>query len=215
MTWRFTLVEENELTRCKNMLMPKIIGGSLEEHRERTRTKIFAALGELMETEPFEDITFSKIAVAAEVGRTAMYNHFPDKDTLLVEYTMHETSGYLQRLREGIEGATSPVQAIDQYVRTQLELSASFHMPSTLGRVQLAPDMARRMREHVVMIEDVLRAILTSGTAAGDFSGDLDVDATVRIINALLVGRGAPPNTDPDALIRFIERGVGARDLSV
>ena len=62
--------------------MPKIIGGSLEEHRERTREKIFAALAELLETQEFETITFSRIAAAAGVGRTAMYNHFPDRETL-------------------------------------------------------------------------------------------------------------------------------------
>jgi AcrR family transcriptional regulator len=190
--------------------MPKIIGGSLEEHRERTREKIFDALGELMESEPFETITFSRIAVAADVGRTAMYNHFPDKDSLLVEYTMHETSGYLRRLKEGTEGASSPTEAIDLYVRTQLDLSRSFHMPSNMGRVHLAPDLAKRMREHVVMIEDVLRAILTAGVATGDFSEDLDVDATLRIINALLIGRSSPVVRNADTLVSFIQRGIGA-----
>ena len=72
--------------------MPKIIGGSLEEHRERTREKIFAALAELLETQSFESVTFSKIAAAAEVGRTAMYNHFPDRETLLVEYEIGRAS---------------------------------------------------------------------------------------------------------------------------
>jgi AcrR family transcriptional regulator len=191
--------------------MPKIIGGSLEEHRERTREKIFDALGDLMETESFEDITFSRIASAAGVGRTAMYNHFPDKDSLLVEYTMHETSGYLKRLRAGIEGADSPVRAVEMYVRTQLDLSTSFHMPANTGRVHLAPDLAHKMREHVVMIEDVLRAIISSGVARGDFSADLDVTQAVRIINALLVGRTSPAGGDPDQLVRFVQRGLGAR----
>ncbi len=199
-----------ELTRCKNMSMPKIIGGSLEEHRERTREKIFSALGELMETEPFEDITFSRIATVAGVGRTAMYNHFPDKDTLLVEYTMHETSDYLDQLREGIEGASTPIEAIELYVRTQLGLSTSFHVPSTRGRVNLDPDIAQKMREHVVLIEKVLHSILDDGVATGDFSGDLDVDASLRIINAMLIGRTLPPGTDETALVRFIQRALGA-----
>ncbi|MCL6422343.1 TetR/AcrR family transcriptional regulator [Brachybacterium sp. JHP9] len=191
--------------------MPKIIGASLGEHRERTREKVFAALGALMEHDAFEDITFSRIAEAAGVGRTAMYNHFPDKATLLVEYTMHETSDYLERLRAGIDGADSPVQAIELYVRTQLDLTTSFHMPSTRGRVTLDPQIAAKMREHVVMIEDVLRTILEAGVASGDFAADLDVDSTVRILNAALIGRALPPGTDPLALVRFVQRGLGAR----
>jgi AcrR family transcriptional regulator len=191
--------------------MPKIIGGSLEEHRERTREKIFSALGELMESEPFEDITFSRIAAVAQVGRTAMYNHFPDKDTLLVEYTMHETSDYLDQLKEGIEGASTPVEAIALYVRTQLGLSTSFHVSSTRGRVNLDPEIAQQMREHVVMIEKVLHRILTDGIASGDFSADLDVDANLRIINAMLIGRTLPKGTDETTVVRFIQRALGAR----
>ncbi|PWH07023.1 TetR/AcrR family transcriptional regulator [Brachybacterium endophyticum] len=191
--------------------MPKIIGGSLEEHRERTREKIFAALGELMATDPFEDITFSRIAEEAQVGRTAMYNHFPDKDTLLVEYTMHETSDYLDQLQEGIRGASTPIEAIELYVRTQLGLSSSFHLSSTRGRVNLDPEIARRMREHVVLIERVLSSILEEGIATGDFAADLDIEATLRIINAMLIGRDLPKGTDETELVRFIQRAVGAK----
>ena len=77
--------------------MPKIIGGSLEEHRERTREKIFQALDELLKEQTFEQITFSSIAGAAGVGRTAMYNHFPDRETLqkIVDVHYPKISGTL------------------------------------------------------------------------------------------------------------------------
>lgn len=189
--------------------MPKIIGGSLQEHRERTREKIFSALSDLLETQEFDTVTFSSIAGAADVGRTAMYNHFPDKETLLVEYAIHETSGYIARLREGTAGATSPREAVLQYVRTQLELTVSFHMPHSMSRSSLTEAAAARMREHVLLIEEVLRGIVHDGIASGDFSADLDVDATVRIINGLLVGSTARRFPRP-ALEAFILRGLGA-----
>lgn len=193
-------------------LMPKIIGGSLEEHRERTRDRIFSALGDLMEAEDFEDLTFSRIASAAGVGRTAMYNHFPDRDTLLVEFAMHETASYLDRLRRGIEGAGSTEEAVELYVRTQVSLRGAFHMPASRGGgTALAPETARRMREHVVMIEDVLRGILRRGIDAGDLAEDLDVDATVRIVNSLLIGRSVMAEHETDALAAFVVRGLGAR----
>lgn len=191
------------------LAMPKIIGASLEEHRARTRDQIFDALGELMESEDYEALTFSRIATAAGVGRTAMYNHFPDKDTLLVEFAIHETASYLTRVREGIAGASGTVEAIELYVRTQVALRGDFHMPSgPMGA--LAPETARRMREHVVMIEDVLRGILERGVAAGDLAADLDIDATVRIVNSLLIGRSTMADHETDALVDFVIRGLGA-----
>lgn len=190
--------------------MPKIIGGSLEEHRERTREIIFDALTGLLETQDFDAVTFSAIATAAGVGRTAMYNHFPDKDTLLVEYALHETAGYIVQLRRGIDGATSPREAVQLYVRTQLELSVTFHMPQSMGRGgALTHENAARMREHVMMIEDVLRTIVREGIASGDFAADLEVDATVRIINGLVVGPAAR-RFSATALEAFVLRGLGA-----
>ncbi|MGY5765619.1 TetR/AcrR family transcriptional regulator [Brachybacterium sp. DNPG3] len=189
--------------------MPKIIGGSLEEHRERTRDKIFGALTELLESKDFDAVTFSAIAVAAGVGRTAMYNHFPDKDTLLVEYAMHETASYISQLTAGIGDAPSPREGVLQYIRTQLELSVSFHMPQASTSGPLSPENAARMREHVMIIEDVLRTILRDGVASGDFTADLDVDATVRVINGLVVGPTARRYSQT-ALEAFVLRGLGA-----
>ncbi|WP_262424468.1 TetR/AcrR family transcriptional regulator [Brachybacterium sp. Z12] len=119
--------------------MPKIIGGSLEEHRERTREKIFAALAELLETQPFESVTFSRIASAAGVGRTAMYNHFPDRETLLVEYAIHETTDYISQLRAGVSDSATPRDAVIAYIHTQLDLNVSFHVPQTSGGATLSP----------------------------------------------------------------------------
>ncbi|GAB2539806.1 TetR/AcrR family transcriptional regulator [Brachybacterium huguangmaarense] len=190
--------------------MPKIIGSSLEDHRQQTRARIFEALGALMETEDFEALTFSRIAAEAGVGRTALYNHFADKDTLLVEYAMHETTGYLERLREGIADAGSTVEAIELYVRTQVSLRGEFHMPASRGGSSLAPELMQRMREHVLMIEDVLRGILQRGIERGDLAADLDVPATVRIVNSLLIGRSTMPEDETDALVAFVTRGLGA-----
>ena len=63
--------------------MPKIIGGSLAEHRQQTRLRLFAALSALMADRGFDAITLAEIAQRAGIGRTAVYNHFPDKESLL------------------------------------------------------------------------------------------------------------------------------------
>ena len=194
--------------------MPKIIGGSLAAHREQTRARIFAALGDLLESGDFEALTFATIAKAAGVGRTAMYNHFPDKGTLLVEYAMHETTSYVDQLRAGVEGAADAIEEVELYARTQLRLRGAFHMPQIRSGDALAPETVRQMREHVVMIEDVLATILRRGIEGGLFAADLDVRSTVRIVNSMLIGRGVGSDQETDALVAFIVRGLGAQPRS-
>src|SRR5699024_3888681 len=82
-------------------------------------------------------------------------------------------------------------------------------VPQTAGGATLSPETAARMREHVVLIEDVLRDIVSAGVASGDFAAELDVDATVRIVNGLLVGSSAKRYSRP-ALEAFVLRGLGA-----
>ena len=76
--------------------MPKILGHSLAEHRERTRGALFDALGRLMSRQPFDKITLSDVAAQAGVGRTAVYNHFANKEDLLLAFMEHEAARYSQ-----------------------------------------------------------------------------------------------------------------------
>lgn len=191
--------------------MPKIIGESLEEHRQRTRLKVFEALTALLETQAFEQLTYSQIAKTAGVGRTAMYNHFPDKETLLVEFAIHETADYLDQLHTGIEGAESPEHAMRLYIHTQLDLAVSFHIPANAGGAQLSPETVARMREHVLMIEKVLRDILIEGIESGAFRSDIPVDSTIRLINQLVVGQSPQRRIPKEDIEAFVLASVLAK----
>ncbi|WP_058234548.1 TetR/AcrR family transcriptional regulator [Devriesea agamarum] len=198
--------------------MPKIIGRSLEDHRQQTRTRIFNALGDLMESNSFESITFAQIAAKAGVGRTALYNHFSDKESLVLAYAMHETSGYVDQLRAGMAHALDPVDAMRLYIRTQLDLRRSFHFaPGPELRSVLSTAALLKMREHVKIIEDVLREVLDSGVSGGYFTSDLDIEATMPLISACLIGRHIPEEEGPareraiEAATTFVLRALSAR----
>src|SRR5918998_4577369 len=97
--------------------MPKIIGKSLHEHRQMTRQKLFTALSTLMAERGFDSITLADIAQAAGVGRTAVYNHFPDKESLLVGFITHETEQYVATLEGSLDDVEDPVEQLRAYVR--------------------------------------------------------------------------------------------------
>lgn len=195
--------------------MPKIIGGSLQEHRRQTRRRLFDALGTLMAERGFDAITFSDIAATAGVGRTAVYNHFPDKEALLLGFVTHETEQYVARLEDALAEVDDPVEQLRTYVRMQVTLRPAYHLPGPDVRSVLSPAAAARMREHAALVEQVLRRILVAGMTAGAFAPQ-DVAATVPLVNACLVGRGLPTAEGPDrdhaieATVQFVLRAVGA-----
>lgn len=111
--------------------MPKILGSSLAEHRERTRTALFRALSELMSRRSFDKITLSDVANHAGVGRTAVYNHFADKEDLLLAFMEHEAGRYAEELSRALTGTEDPIDRLRIYVRQQALIARHFHFPTS------------------------------------------------------------------------------------
>lgn len=195
--------------------MPKIIGGSLTEHRSQTRNKLFAALTELMAERGFDSITLADIAQAAGIGRTAVYNHFPDKESLLLAFITHETDQYVATLERALEGVTDPVAQLRTYVRQQAQLTRVFHVaPGAEMRSVLSRGTREQLREHAVVVEAILRRILEAGMASGAFP-EQPLEMTVPLVNACLSSRVVPDEgpgraAAVDATEAFVLRAVGA-----
>lgn len=196
--------------------MPKILGESLAEHRSQVRAKVFDAMRTLLYTRGFDAITLSGVASAAGVGRTAIYNHFPDRESLLVAFVEHETSQYVVRLREALAAVTDPVEALAVFVRMQLRVLAGRHTPPGAKlNALLSPEAYQRMAEHVDPITTELRTILEAGIASGQMMAE-DVDVLVTMITASLASRevvdaGSELDRTIETAVRFILRAVGVR----
>lgn len=186
--------------------MPKIIGSSLQEHRAATRRRVFDALVDLLADRPFDAITMADIAQRADVGRSALYNHFKDKEAVIVAFATDETDRYLAQLQELLQARDTPTGRLETYVRHHVDTSADFHIG--LGpelRTMLSPESAMAMREHVVVVEQVLREILIDGAASGEFVVP-DASATVSLVHATLSARHA----SADTTVRFVLAAVTA-----
>lgn len=195
--------------------MPKIIGGSLREHREQTRHRLFAALSTLMTERGFDAISFADIAAAAGVGRTAVYNHFADKEALLIEFIAHETEQYMDSLKRALADVDDPVARLRTYVRAQLGLKRVFHLaPGTDLRAVLSRASQQRLRDHVVAVEAILTTIVSAGVSTGAFPAQ-DVPTTVSLVSGCLSGKQIPEREPArsaaiTATEEFVLRAVGA-----
>lgn len=195
--------------------MPKIIGGSLSEHRSQTRHKLFAALATLMAERGFESITLADIAARAGVGRTAVYNHVADKDALLIAFIAHETEQFLATLDRSLAGIDDPVEQLRVYVRQNIRLRSTFQLaPGPDLRSVVRRPTRDQLGDHVDLVEAVLRRILEAGVAARVFA-DQDLDVTVPLVNACLRshvmgGDATAERGEVEQTEEFVLRAVGA-----
>lgn len=186
--------------------MPKIVGDTLADHRALVRSHVFEAFIALMQERGYAAITLSDIASRAGIGRTALYNHFRDKESVVVELALHETTAYVGSARTALQGVDSPTEALRTYVRHHIERQGDLHFgfgPEMLGL--LSPGALAQMRDHVVEVEAVLVEILQDGLAAGEFRFD-DARATLALVNACV----QPRRIDPETVADFVVRAVRA-----
>ncbi len=193
--------------------MPKIIGGSLTEHREQTRTRLFAALESLMLERGFDAITLADIAAEAGVGRTALYNHFRDKEDLLLAYMAHETGSYVASLEASLRGIDDPVEQMRTYVRRQADLKRTYRVaPGPDLRSVVSPQTQGKLREHAMLVGAVLRQILEAGIAQGVFA-DQPIGPTVALVNACLSTLAPTGKNSAETVAateEFVLRAIGA-----
>ena len=200
--------------------MPKIIGESLASHRELTRARLFEALGSLMGEQSFESITMSQIAERAGVGRTAVYNHFADKEVLLLAYMREVTSEFARVLKQRLEAEPDPLMRLRIYIRSHLQMIGRYHVKAGMGlRRQMSGQGASHLHDHAGLVGEVLIGILDEAMECGLIAEQNTLGA-VHLIHATLQGQRLPK--DPEhresalALVEtFILRGLGASEENV
>ena len=195
--------------------MPKIIGDSLADHRELTRNRLFDALASLLAEQPFDSISMSQIATRAKVGRTAVYNHFPDKEVLLLEFMHRVTTQFSQRLEEAIEQVEDPLAQLRIYIRAHLEMTTRYHLTSTFNlRAQVSRENSAHLHDHATIISTRLLEILGRCMESSVIPKQ-NPHALIPLIHSCLAGNRLPANQQlREATIAtvqtFILRGIGA-----
>ena len=200
--------------------MPKIIGESLASHRELTRARPFEALGSLMGEQSFESITMSQIAERAGVGRTAVYNHFADKEVLLLAYMREVTSEFARILTQRLDAEPDPLMRLRIYVRSHLQMIGRYHVKAGMGlRRQMSGQGASHLHDHAGIVGELLIGILDEAMERGLIVEQNTLGA-VHLIHATLQGQRLPrdPEHRESALTlveTFILRGLGASEENV
>lgn len=195
--------------------MPRITGNSLGEHRVQMRAKIFAAFTEVLESAGYDALTLADLANRVGVGRTAMYNYYPDKEALLLDYTADVTERYVDALERELARVSNPVDQLKTYIRMQIEEFATQHVPLNMTSV-LSETGQRDMRAHVRPLFASLRSILEEGIAER-YMLPGDVGLLMQFVTGAVSGRwthdlrGAALDQAVLEATDFVLRGLGAR----
>lgn len=95
------------------------------------------------------------------MGRTAVYNHFQDKEALLLAFITYETGQYSIKLKKELTGVKDPIKKLRIYIREQLMLGTNYHLaPGMDLRRQVSSQTGHELHSHASIVENILREIL-------------------------------------------------------
>lgn len=195
--------------------MPRITGSSIEEHRRQTAERILHGFDRLLAERGYDALTLADIAVEAGIGRTVMYNYFPDKESLLLEYTARETETYRERLDAALARCDDALDKLRVFIRMQLRELSTQHVPAGSLVAALSDAGRRRMVEHVEPLAQTLRDILEQAQAEGALPAE-DLQLMLPLVTAAISGRGTVAlrgrelDRAIEATTSFVLRGLGA-----
>jgi AcrR family transcriptional regulator len=170
----------------------------------------------------YDALSLADIAKATGMARTAMYNYFPDKESLLLAYTEHEMDEYFSRLRAELYQIDDPLDRLRAYVRSQLTYFATHHLPPgpALRSVLSGPGYAA-MERHAETLDVLLTAILADAAAEDQIPAEvLDDGQIVTLISACLTSgsvrdlKGRKLAAAIASTQEFVLRAVGSRALT-
>jgi len=175
------LEQEGRITRTFRRLDP-----------ERQQAVVNAILEEASEKNP-AGLNIKEIAQRAGVSVGSLYQYFVNRDGLLdfaIELGKRSSIGIFQEYRSAL--AAMPLKdALSAYLMGGLEwgqtatgLVRFFERAAYQGD----PDLARRLVEPIAAaMRETMQEILTQASARGEIRPDADLDAMVRIVNALVI----------------------------
>lgn len=202
--------------------MPRIRADSIVAHKEMTRRQILDSARQNFLEFGYPDTSLGDIALDAGIGRTTMYEYFPDKEAVLIELVNEELPQLVEEIVAGIPAGLTAKEKLGELVLRHLEFIAD---ESKLGTMimrdsnNLSQQAQHEIRLAHSRLEDAAIRSYTEGAAAGEFRR-IEPALAGELVNAVTMfgARKLLRSEDPkgavhetvDAVLDFLFEGLGA-----
>ena len=204
--------------------VPKIRAGSVAEHRELMWTALLDAFGELLQERGYADLTLAEVAARAGMARNTIYNYAVDKEALLMAYIGRAVDAFVGEVRAEIARLPDARARLGWLIKRQMhqftEQRGGGSDRSMLDTNALGPSGHVDLQHRLEPLHALLHDIIRDGAAAGEFRTDLDLDATLPMVFAVMASERVPvgmghhdPDAAADRVTDFVLRALSSGPL--
>jgi AcrR family transcriptional regulator len=154
-----------------------------EEELDRRRHEIFEAATRLFVEKGFNETSMREIAEAVGVGKSTLYDYFPSKDEILIEFVAHEVQHITERAEDILALDLSAAEKFHRILRKQLDFILAnklVYLKLSFEAQRLGFESQQRIQMHRHAYQDMLCNLIEEGIQNGEF----------RSVNPLLAVHG-------------------------
>lgn len=166
--------------------VPKLWTDTLEGHRREVVDAILAAALDLVDQHGGRELTMSRLAEAAGIGRATLYKYFPDVDAILVALHQRHIQAHLDRLLALGRSAGDPLDRL----HAVLDAYATLRQGHAGTAVEALLHGDPRIVEAHQRLQGGLCALLAEGAAAGRVRADVPPEELATFCLHALTGAG-------------------------
>ncbi len=180
--------------------MPRIRAENIEAHKELTRRQILETASELFLAQGYSTTLLGDIAAAIGIGRTTLYDYFPDKESILVELVEESIPQLVADMIAAVPQTLSCRERLGELVHRNLAFIAD---ETNLGTLimrevpKLSPDAQKRVQAAHTQLEDEIGKICREGVASGEFRR-VDPAWAGKLVSSTMMGAARVLLQEPD-----------------
>jgi AcrR family transcriptional regulator len=184
----------------------------MADARSGLRRSIQQAAVRLIAERGMPNVAMSAVADEAGVSRQTLYNHYPDLESIVIDYARSEIGTAERIIGNVIDAAPDARSALETFVRGNLAGTSDDEVVVT--GAGMSPDGEVLVMDMLEPIHQQLRRILQRGVKDGSFRSDLDPESVSEVLFHMigsgrrLVHMGRDPGTVGELMVSLILKGV-------
>lgn len=188
--------------------MVRLWDDTVDAHRQEVRDAVVAAAARLVADQGLRQVTMSRLAREADIGRATLYRHFPDLDAVLRAWHEAQIRAHLRELT-AVRDRTTPAVRLAAVLEAYALLSRRSHghhdaeLEAFLhgdGQVDAARSEVRSL------VSDLIADAARAGAVRGDAPPDELASYCIHAMNAAVE---SPSTAAVRRLVSFTLRGLG------
>lgn len=184
------------------MLVPKLWTDTIDGHRRQVRAAVLEATAHLALQHGLRNVTMSRVAEHAGIGRATLYKYFTDVESILLEWHEAQVGGHLEQLQLASGKGRTAEERLAHVLVKFASMNHQWGQHQSMGNLSALLHQGDDATRAEQALYELLYELIAAAVGEGAVRDDVPADELARFCLASL--RTAQHLSSDDAVRRLL-----------